>query len=61
MQFFDSCSGFGDLVFVSMLHSVIIDLNVVVMPNLFPILSNFSVMPTTYSITSVLLGFSSGV
>ena len=47
MQFFDSCSWFCGLVFVSTLRSIIINLNVILMPDLFPILK-FSDIPSAY-------------
>ena len=55
MHLFYFCGKFGGLVSVSMLRSVILDLNVVLMPNLLPILLNFSDIPGAYGIIAYVL------
>ena len=61
MQFCDSCVWFGDLVFVSMLRSIVHDVKAVLMPNLLPTLLNDSNMPGAYGIIAVSEGLSCAV
>ena len=56
MQFFDSCVWFGGLVFVSMLHSVVLDLKAVLMPYLL-LLLNFPDMPGQWQLVAHLIGW----
>ena len=60
LQIFDSCVWFLALLFVSMLRSVVRDLEAVLMPYLLSVL-NFSDMPGAYGIIADPVGFSCAV